>query len=90
MGTVHPISDPETAKVVADREPPIPEGLKAYSRMEGLVGEEKALLAMAEEQRREEHRERLREVTEELDQIWERLRERAERLGDRRHPPGQD
>ncbi len=35
------------------------------------------LLAMAKEERREEHRQRLRAVTEELDRIWEHLRASA-------------
>jgi hypothetical protein len=60
---------------------PIPPELELYARIEGLVGEEAAILAVAEEERRQEHHERLRAISAELDRIWEHLRERAERRG---------
>jgi Protein of unknown function (DUF2630) len=60
---------------------PIPGDLKAYAHIEGLVGEENELLEQAEEDRKEEHRERLRAITGELDRAWETLRRRAERRG---------
>jgi hypothetical protein len=87
--SVHPIPDPDIARALAEREPAIPEGVKAYTRVEGLLGEEARLLATAKEERRQEHEERLREVTAELDRIWERLRERAEQLGARGGLPAQ-
>jgi hypothetical protein len=85
MGAVHPIADPEIALAVAAREAPIPAGVKAYTQIEGLLGEEASLLELAKEHRREEHRQRLHEVTRELDRIREHLLQRAERLGDYRH-----
>lgn len=58
---------------------PIPEGVELFARIEGLVGEEAALLAVPHEQRKQAQHERLRAVSEELDRIWEKLRQRAER-----------
>ena len=58
---------------------PIPRDLGAYAHIEGLVGEENELLEQAQEDRKEEHRERLHAITEELDRAWETLRRRAER-----------
>jgi hypothetical protein len=66
---------------------PIPDELKLFARIEHLVGEEAALLAVPAEQRRQEQRERLRAIAEELDRIWERLRDRAERLAADRSSP---
>jgi hypothetical protein len=66
---------------------PIPKELELFARIEGLVGEEAALLAVPREDRNRDQHERLRAVSAELDRIWERLRERAERLGPDRGPP---
>jgi hypothetical protein len=60
---------------------PIPSELELFARIEGLVGEEAALLAVPLQQRRQEQRERLHAIGEELDRIWEKLSERAKRLG---------
>jgi hypothetical protein len=57
------------------------EGLDLFARIEGLVGEEHALLRIPAERRTDHEHARLREIGAELDRIWERLRERAERLG---------
>jgi citrate lyase alpha subunit len=54
-----------------------------FARIEGLIGEERALLDIPAAERRPEHVERLREVAHELDRIWEMLRERAERRAGR-------
>lgn len=59
----------------------IPRDLEAYAQIEGLVGEEDVLLEEAEEDRKEEHRERLHAIADELDRAWEALRQRAERRG---------
>ena len=61
---------------------PFPADFDAYAHVEGLVGEETRLLEEAEQGRREEHRERLKEIREELDRAWESLRRRAERRAD--------
>ena len=58
---------------------PIPRDLEVYAHIEGLVGEENELLERAEEERKEEHRERLHAISQELDRAWETLRRRAER-----------
>jgi hypothetical protein len=52
-----------------------------FARIEGLIGEEHALLLIPAKDRKEQERDRLRLLTEELDRIWEQLLERARRLG---------
>ena len=54
------------------------EGL--FARIEGLVGQEDALLRIPARERGEEDRHRLRSIGTELDRVLEKLRERAERL----------
>jgi hypothetical protein len=68
---------PKTVKDLS----PLPPELELFARIEGLVGEEAALLAVAREHRDKEQHHRLRAVSAELDRIWERRSERAERLG---------
>ncbi len=65
---------------------PIPDELELFARIEGLVGEEAALLTVPREHRRQEQHERLRAISDELDRIWASLRERAEGLGLDSHP----
>jgi hypothetical protein len=60
---------------------PVPPELELFARIEGLVGEERALLAVPLEQRKQQQHERLRAIGDELDRIWEKLSERAKRLG---------
>jgi hypothetical protein len=62
------------------REPP---GASLFARIEGLLGEEDALLLIPARERTEDQHDRLRAIGDELDRIWERLRERAERLEER-------
>jgi hypothetical protein len=50
-----------------------------FARIEGLVGEEYALLQLPAEERTDEHHERLRSIGAELDRVFEKLRERAGR-----------
>ena len=64
---------------------PIPYELELFARIEGLVGEEAALLTVPREDAPEQH-ERLRAISNELDRIWASLRERAEGLGLDSHP----
>ena len=71
-------------EIARDRErdlSPVPGNLELYAHIEGLVGEENELLEGAEEDRKEEHRERLHAIRDELDRAWETLRQRAERRG---------
>ena len=60
---------------------PVPEALETFARVEGLVGEERALLAIPHGERTAQQHERLRAIGEELDRIFEALRRRAQRLG---------
>jgi Protein of unknown function (DUF2630) len=52
-----------------------------FAHVEGLVGEEAALLAIPHEERAQHHHDRLKAIGDELDRVFEHLRERAERLG---------
>ena len=72
-----PGAEPPLAKV---KTAPEPGDLTYFSRIEGLVGEEAALLAIPAEQRSQGQRDRLHAITEELDRIFDTLRERARRL----------
>ena len=58
----------------------VPAGLGLFARVEGLVGEEKALLEIPARDRSRQQRDRLRDVGAELDRIWESMRARAARL----------
>lgn len=66
---------------------PIPPELELFARIEGLVGEEAALLAIPRQERKREQRDRLREISAELDRIWEKLQERATHLRGRHDSP---
>jgi hypothetical protein len=63
--------------------------LKLFARIEGLVGEEAALLRIPARERTEDQRHRLDGIGQELDRIFDALRERAERLGGHR-PAGEN
>jgi hypothetical protein len=69
------------------REVPVDPALELLARIEGLVGEEYALLAVPENDRTPKQNDRLRELTDELDRIFAALKERAERLAHRRGGP---
>jgi hypothetical protein len=60
---------------------PRPPELGLFARIEGLVGEEAALLRIPHHQRDREQRERLHAIADELDRIWDKLRSRAEAAG---------
>jgi hypothetical protein len=51
-----------------------------FARIERLVGQESALLAIPDHKRDDHQRERLRSIGAELDRVFERLRERAREL----------
>jgi hypothetical protein len=57
----------------------VPAELGLFARVEGLVGEERALLEIPARKRSEQQKDRLRDVTSELDHIWAALRDRAAR-----------
>ncbi|MEA2306689.1 MAG: hypothetical protein QOH43_3969 [Solirubrobacteraceae bacterium] len=67
---------------------PVPPDLGLFARIEGLAGEERALLAVPDADRDDAQRERLRAVAHELDRIWARLRKRAEELAGREPADG--
>lgn len=67
---------------------PRPPAIDLFAHIEGLVGEEAALLSIPAHERSQEHHRRLSEVGEELDRAWEKLRERTERLA--RRAPASD
>jgi hypothetical protein len=60
-----------------------PAELGTLARIEGLIGEEIALLKIPAKERSTDQHDRLRAIGEELDRIWEKLRDRAERLVER-------
>ena len=55
--------------------------VELFARIEGLCGEEAALLAIPANERKQGQRDRLRAIAGELDRLWHLLRERAERFG---------
>jgi hypothetical protein len=65
------------------REVPVDPSLELLARIEGLVGEEYALLAIPENDRTPKQNDRLREITDELDHVFVALKQRAARLGHR-------
>jgi Protein of unknown function (DUF2630) len=58
-----------------------PAGIREYAEIEGLVGEEYALLEKPAEERSKAQHHRLREIEEQLDRVWHKLEERAEKRG---------
>jgi hypothetical protein len=58
----------------------VPADLGLFARVEGLVGEERALLEIPARERSRQQRDRLRDVGAELDRIWESMRARAARF----------
>jgi hypothetical protein len=57
--------------------------MKLFARIEGLIGEEIALLKIPAKERSADQRDRLHAIGDELDRIFASLRERAERLAGR-------
>jgi hypothetical protein len=62
----------------AEREPA---GVREYAEIEGLVGEEYALVEKPAEERSAAEHHRLRDIQEQLDRVWHKLEERAEKRG---------
>ena len=58
----------------------VPADLGLFARVEGLLGEEKALLEIPAQERSRQQRDRLRTCGAKLDRIWESMRARAARL----------
>jgi hypothetical protein len=72
--------DPAPLPKGRDELAPEPAWLGDYARIEGLIGEEDALLRIPAHERSEAQKERLRSIGDELDRMWDALRRRAERL----------
>jgi hypothetical protein len=66
------------------RGPEPPANLSLFARIEGLVGEEDALLAIPARERSDGQHARLRAIGTELDGIFDTLRERAARVAEHR------
>jgi hypothetical protein len=75
--TAFPGPEPELARARATADPT---DATYFSHIEGLVGEEAALLAIPAHEREPHHHERLHTIATDLDRIFEKLHERAERL----------
>jgi hypothetical protein len=65
----------------------IPHDVATFARIEGLVGEEAALLRIPAPERTREQHDRLHHITSELDRIFAHLRDRAERIAHHRPAP---
>ena len=63
-------------------EPELPEELEPFARIEGLVGQEHALLLIPATERTDRERRLLGAVSAELDRIVEKLKERPVRPAD--------
>lgn len=63
------------ARAAAD-EPALPEELETFARIEGLMGQEHALLLIPAAKRTDRERRLLKAVSAELDRIVEKLKER--------------
>jgi hypothetical protein len=62
-----------------DEETPIPDGIRVAAHIEGLCGEERRLMEIADHQRSEHEHARLKAIEAELDRAFEHLAHRAER-----------
>jgi hypothetical protein len=75
-----------TGREPDDIVPSLPDELRLFARLEGLVGQEHALLSIPAHERTSEQHDLLRAITAELDRLWAYLQERAERLARRDQP----
>jgi hypothetical protein len=75
-GPEPPLAEAKTA--------PDPDDVTLFARIEDLVGEEAALIAIPADRRDRGQRDRLHTITADLDRIFDKLRERARRLADER------
>jgi hypothetical protein len=73
----HPVVQEELAKTL-DKGPAIPDDLRLFARLENLIGQERALLAIPHDTRSAGEHRLLGEITAELDRLAEKLHERAQ------------
>ena len=71
------MTQPAEFESALQRAPELPEAMRVFSRIEDLIGQERALLDVPERERTREQRERLHGIRAELDRVFERLRQRA-------------
>jgi hypothetical protein len=67
--------EPDLAKTI-EKGPPLADDLKAFARVENLIGQEQALLSIPKNERTEAQHRLLHEIREELDRIAAALRAR--------------
>lgn len=70
------VSQPAPYESALQRTPELPESLRLFARVEGLIGEEDALLRIPAAERTRAQNDRLRALGAELDRVFERLRAR--------------
>jgi hypothetical protein len=75
------MTQPAEFESALQRAPELPEPMRIFSRIEDLIGQERALLHVPDRERTREQRDRLRAIGVELDRVFERLRERAASAG---------
>ena len=71
------MTQPTEFESALQRAPELPEAMRVFSRIEDLIGQERALLHVPDRERTHEQRERLHGIRAELDRVFERLRQRA-------------
>ena len=77
--TARALAQPSDIEALARADDELPEELEAFARIEGLMGQEHALLSVPEAKRTDRERRLLGAVTAELDRIVEKLKERPVR-----------
>jgi hypothetical protein len=78
-GDTRAMAERSDIEALAAKEPELPEELETFARIEGLMGQEHALLLVPAEKRTDRERRLLEAVTAELDRIVEKLKERPVR-----------
>jgi hypothetical protein len=71
------MTQPAEFESALQRAPELPEAMRVFSRIEDLIGQERALLQVPDRERTREQRDLLRGIGAELDRVLERLRQRA-------------
>jgi Protein of unknown function (DUF2630) len=72
------VAGPKYGGYREDELSPIPEGIRVSSNIEGLVGEERRLIEIADHERSEHDKARLKAVQAELDRAFEHLKQRPQ------------
>jgi hypothetical protein len=75
------MTQPAGFEAALERAPELPEPMRLFSRIEDLIGQERALLHVPDRERTREQRDLLQAIGAELDRVFARLRERAAGAG---------